>query len=237
LKRYVFKNAVRFICQPLCGIKLTAMEDSLKKEIDKINLHIQQNYSSIHHIYINEYNYPELDSVRDEICKCIIFGLNQAAITLTNHLLESALKKCLIYNYTIKNKQLGKNDLEEIFKEGISKYDNEKSDLSKSINAACTNGLITKKQKSILHHFREKYRNSYSHASSQKTFGNLKIPGKLISSVNETFKPTENNLTVTDIPIIQGIVQSIIASNDSLPYFNSVDEIIRDVLNKLNQKK
>jgi len=212
------------------------MEDILKKDIDKINLNIQQNYSSVHHIYKNEYNYPELDSVRDEICKCIIFGLSQAAFTLTNHLLESALKKCLIYNYTIENKQSGKKHLEEIFKEGIRNYDNEKSDLSRSINAACTNGLITKKQKSTLHHFREKYRNSFCHASSQKTFGDFKISGKVISSVNEIFKPIENNLTVKDIPIIQGLVQSMIASNYSLPYFNSVDEIIRDMLNKLNKK-
>ena len=42
--------------------------------------------------YSTPYDWPEMDTLRYEICGCISFGLNQAAITLTNHLLESLLK-------------------------------------------------------------------------------------------------------------------------------------------------
>jgi len=40
---------------------------------------------------------PELDVIRHEVCLCLIFHLNQAAIALTNHLLESFLKYSLIF--------------------------------------------------------------------------------------------------------------------------------------------
>lgn len=209
------------------------MDDRIKEDIDSINSKINERYSSIRIFYNNIYQFPELDPVRDEICKCILFDLNQAAITLTNHLLESALKKCLIHKYTIDKKYSNYIDSEDIYKEGISKFDNKKSDLSKSINAACSYGLISKEQKKSLHFFREKFRNSYSHASMEKTFGEFKLHGKIISSVNEIFKPIDSNIYVKNIPIIQGLVQSMKASNESLPYFSYVDQIVRNMLSNL----
>jgi len=214
------------------------MEERLRHLINEINSNLIENYSSIKDIFNNEYGWPELDPVRDEICKCIMFGLSQAAITLTNHLLESSLKKCLIYKYTIDNKKdIDEKKIETIFKNGIDKFDNSKSDLSKSINAACTNGLITKKQKMILHDFRERFRNSFSHASSQKTFGDMKIPAKIINSIDQVDKQINNEISVKDVPIIQGIVQSIISSKLCIPYFREVDEIIREMFLKLDIKR
>ena len=54
--------------------------------IEELNANFSKNYSSIAEVVDNEYRWPEIDSVRSEICKCIICGFNQAAITLTNHL-------------------------------------------------------------------------------------------------------------------------------------------------------
>ena len=49
-------------------------------------------YPSIREIYNSHYDLPDMDPLRHEICICIMFGLCQSAITLTNHLLESLLK-------------------------------------------------------------------------------------------------------------------------------------------------
>ena len=61
-----------------------------------------QNYLLVRDAYRTEYDFPELDPVRHEIAPCLVFGLPQAAITLTNHLLESLLKYSLIYDHAIK---------------------------------------------------------------------------------------------------------------------------------------
>jgi hypothetical protein len=61
-----------------------------------------QNYLLVRESYRTEYNFPELDPVRNEVALCLVFGLPQAAITLTNHLLESLLKFALIYDHAIK---------------------------------------------------------------------------------------------------------------------------------------
>jgi hypothetical protein len=46
---------------------------------------IYDNYFQIKEIINTPYNYmPEFDPIRGEICKCLIFGLNVAAITATN---------------------------------------------------------------------------------------------------------------------------------------------------------
>ncbi len=209
------------------------MTDRLKIFIDELNSSLSTNYELIAETFNTEYGYPEFDPLRDEICKCIICGLNQAAITLTNHLLEAALKKCLIYRYTILHKQNSNEKLSEIFQEGIGKFDNDKSDLSKSINAACSNGLIRKDHKKLLHHLRDAFRNSYSHASSSKIFKDVTVKGKEISSFDEAFEELNENLDVSQIPIIQGIIQYELAKKESISYFMNVDAIIRHMIDKL----
>ncbi len=213
------------------------MIDRLKIFIDELNSSLSSNYESVKPIFDSEYGYPEFDPLRDEISKCIICGLHQAAITLTNHFLETSLKKCLIYKHVIittKGKEL---KISQLFQDGIKKYDNNKSDLSKSINAACSNGLITKDQKKLLHRYRESFRNSYSHASSEKLFKDVTIKGKEISSTDEIFSETNEELNVFDIPIIQGIVQYELAKKESLGYFENIDTIIRQMINQLKNSK
>ncbi len=211
------------------------MTDRLKIFIDDLNSSLSSNYELIATTFNSEYGYPEFDPLRDEICKCIICGLNQAAITLTNHLLEASLKKCLISRYTILHKQNSNEKLSEIFQAGIEKFDNDKSDLSKSINAACSDGLITKEHKKLLHHFREAFRNSYSHATSSKIFKDVIVKGKEISSLDETSGEINENLNVSQIPIIQGIIQYELATKESISYFKNVDAIIRHMIDKLKK--
>lgn len=64
-----------------------------------------KNFSYVQRIYETPYDMPELDPLRHEISLCIMFGLHQAAITLTNHLIEWFIKLILIYDDSIKNEK------------------------------------------------------------------------------------------------------------------------------------
>ena len=195
---------------------------------------------TIKDIFNVKYGYPEFDPLRDEICKCIICNLNQAAITLTNHLLESSLKKCLAMKYSVSNKH-SNIKLEESYKEGITKFD--KRNLKDNIYSACTQGLITKEQKKLLLKFKNEFRNAYSHASTSDIFKNKSVKGKAVSlkegeSTENLLKRIFGNksdevLFVKDILPIQGLMQVVVAEQISIQYFSEVDKILREILKKI----
>ena len=216
--------------------------DRLGQFVKDLNSHIDSNYDIIKENFNLEYGYPELDPLRDEICKCIMCGLNQSAITLTNHLLESSLKKCLAMKFSIENKQVD-TQLEDAFKEGISKYDNLL--LVDTINRACSQGLITKEQKKQFKQFKDDFRNPYSHASVSEIFRDLKVKGSMVSMTEEEKEnsekfvkrlfqtETKEILSVKDILPIQGIIQVNIAKQNIIPDFSEVDKTVREMLTKL----
>ena len=82
---------------------------------------IKNNYDSVADAFENHYDWPEIDPVRSEICECIICGFYQAAITLTNHLLESVLKKALIIDTSLKNKT-EQNDIANVFDDASAHF-------------------------------------------------------------------------------------------------------------------
>lgn len=210
--------------------------------MNELNLCITPNYEVIKDIFDNEYKYPALDPIRDEICKSIICGLYQATMTLTNHLLERSLKFCLAIKYSKENKN-EKNKIEDVFVDGIEMY--YKLDLQVTITRACTQGLITKLEKKELQNYREKFRNPYSHADAN-IFNDIYIKGKTVSTIDlkadfeEFLKKcfddnTDTVVPLKNIPFAHGIFQKEIAKNDCIPYFTRVDEIIRNMLKKINQ--
>jgi hypothetical protein len=211
--------------------------------VEELNSGIIPNYRIVCDIFDSEYGYPTLDPIRDEICKCIICGLYQATITLTNHLLEKSLKFCLGVRYSSENKKENAK-IENAFVEGVDKYDNLL--LDDTINRACTQGLITKEQKKELKQLKDTFRNPYSHANSD-IYKDISVKGKTV-----TIKDLENGIDkfmekcfdsdsdseipLRKIPFAQGIFQVKIASENSVPYFKKVDEIIRIMLSNLKQK-
>lgn len=210
--------------------------------IGELDICLIPNYEIIKDIFENEYGFPALDPLRDEICKCFMCGLYQSTITLTNHLIERSLKFCLATKSTLETK-VKNSDITTAFREGIDKYDN--SMLDQTINAACTQGLITKEQKKELKEFREKFRNPYSHAFN-KIFEGKKVKGKVISTTDlesgifnffeHCFdKKTDEEFELSDLPFAQGIMQVNIAKADSFPYFKRVNEITREMLVKLTR--
>ena len=212
----------------------------LENFIEELNANIRNNYDTVADVFENEYGWPEVDSVRSEICKCLICGLYQAAITLANHLLESVLKKTLIIDESAKNKT-EQSDITNVFDDATEKYANKNLDFT--INQACRKGLINKEEKNILHGFREQYRNAFSHADPQKTFSGISIPATIFTTKDldnpeEFFKKAFTNkpnvtLSAENNVIIQGLVQRIKAEQEAVHYFLAIDGIIRNLYLKL----
>ena len=83
-------------------------DDPRQKIVDEMNEilrsrknEVPKNYMAVRELYRNSYYMSELDPLRYEVCLCLILGLHQAAITLTNHLLESFLKHALTYHHSL----------------------------------------------------------------------------------------------------------------------------------------
>lgn len=208
--------------------------------IEEVNSNITSNYLPIADIFNTQYDSPELDPIRVEVCECLICGLNLAAITLTNHLLEASLKTCLTWKHSLDNKD---NNLgfKDVFK--VPEYDN--MDMQATINKACTLGLISKEQKKLLNKFRDMYRNAYSHASASKTFGNDTFKANAVSLENgdsedalleQIFAEPSMDIAVKDFLPVHGIAKMERAKEESALYFIEVDSVIRDMLANIRSK-
>jgi len=198
-----------------------------------------QNYLPVRKAYITEYNFPELDPVRREVALCLIFGLPQAAITLTNHLLESLLKYALIYDHALKhqpNNQPSPGATTRVLVDWLhdAKLLYADKDLDSTINCACTVGLITKAQKKRLHKIRQDFRNAFSHADKDKTFrdATTQVTAAHVESSTIVTEPSEQVL-LADLLIGQGFFQVRHAQQNALPYFLYIDQLAREIRAKV----
>ena len=198
-----------------------------------------RNYLLVRDAYRTEYNFPELDPVRHEIALCLVFDLPQAAITLTNHLLESLLKFALIYDHAIKHQpqtepptEASIRALRDWLQPAKELYMDK--DLSFTIDRACSLGLITKEQKKKLHEFRQNFRNAFSHADKDKTFGDVVTqvtPTHVEGGTIVTEQPEE--VPIADLLVAQGPFQVTHARNTAAPYFLYVDHLAREIRAKV----
>lgn len=200
---------------------------------------INRYYPSIRGAYKTYYGWPELDPLRHEICICIMLGLCQAAITLTNHLLESLLKYALIIKHS-ENKKIDEEKIKgpvvtsliERFEECRRLYGD--ANLDTTINRACTLGIISKEQKKRLHECRERFRNAYSHSDKEKTFGDSSMPVTGVRFDKDGFKIDETCETkIAEFLPGQGIIQVILAQKEATPYFLYIDSLAREIIEKL----
>lgn len=210
--------------------ELEALLESLKPVME-------QNYSKIRNAYHQEYGWPEFDPLRYEITLCLLCGLNQAAITLTNHLLEGLLKYALIYHHSLLNEKKNSavegravDALEEFTAEGVRLYG--ANVLGKNINIACSQGLLTRPEKKQLHEFREAFRNAYGHADKKKTFGEAAVPIQAMGVKKGLILGDQSKVQgIASFPTIQGLVQAMQAERHAFPYFSYVDILAREILN------
>ncbi|NMB52031.1 MAG: hypothetical protein GX999_06875 [Bacteroidales bacterium] len=210
------------------------MTDRAKQFVDELNDKFSNNLSKIETQFNDEYGWPEFDPLRDEIAKCLICDLCQAAITLTNHLLENFLKTMLIYQEAIqRNGNTKPMDL-LTFRPSIDKFDGQA--LFKTLEQAKSKGLISNDQWELLDKYRNDFRNAYSHAEKKKIFKDKTVGTNLIKVENEHLNLSDSAQTLLiNLPFGQGIAQVILSKEIAFDYFISVDNIIRDVLNRFGK--
>lgn len=99
-----------------------------------------------------------------EICTCFYLKHNMAAVTLTNYLLESAIKFALVFKEGNGKKFEDPRTMDTVFEEECKMFMGK--DLGKNIKTLYDRGMITAPQKDRLIHLKNLYRNPYSHASN-----------------------------------------------------------------------
>ena len=155
------------------------IKEELQGIVDGRSEEMFESYILVRKAFQQPYEWPEIDTLRHEVCLCLIFGLYQAAMTMTNHMLESFLKFSLSYKHTFNNLDGSSEDrstqgLVESLRPGFKKYNSK--NLYQSIEAAYKANLITDEQKDQLHVIRDAFRNAYSHADKEKIHGDKEIP-------------------------------------------------------------
>jgi hypothetical protein len=197
-----------------------ARSDS-KKRLEKVIFQFQ-----------TEYSIAGLDKIREEICTCLVFGLYQAAMTLTNFLFENAFKTLLIYHH-IYNKKALLNNFEEI-ELGMIEVDGIL--LNQSIESAYKANLITDDEKMKLMELKNKYRNAYSHAEKRKIFGQEKaIVEEFKFDKERTYSEKKEFFKSTLIPYHDFFLIGK-SEIDSFEYFIFIDDIIRKIFIRLIDK-
>lgn len=199
---------------------------------------IFENYQHVRDQYQNHYEWPELDTLRREAVLAIIFDLNQAAITFTNHMLEALLKISIGYfdafdEYRKKNEEVDADKSIKGFINQLSpSFKNvDGQNLNNTINMAAKRGLINKGQRKQLHIFRERLRNAYSHADKGKTFGDLKttIQGLHMNDDGGYVNEPETEVEISDLIFSIGISQFKHAKEHAISYFKYVDSLTRQI--------
>lgn len=203
-----------------------------KKEFLKHQGTFERNYPEISESFENEYNWPEMDTLRHEACLCIAFGLSQSAITICNHMMESLLKYSLIYHHSINNEGAFKPGadlvkvMEAYTEEGIKKFGD--LTLGQTIKEAFSNDLIDDKEKEMLNKFRVNFRNAYSHSDKEKIFEDKSITVQSAKISPEGIVPgTPVQAVIAKNPIVHSIAQAMKASQDAPGYFLYLDGLVR----------
>ncbi|MEJ7626157.1 MAG: hypothetical protein WKF35_04800 [Ferruginibacter sp.] len=206
------------------------MQDLKNSLLQEYNERLNTNFNIIANLIITPYNWPLLDAIRIEICDCILVGASQAAVTLTNHLLEKSLKALLMHNEPTNQNYTDAAEIEAHFENLNNQYGG--MILQNTIDACVGNGLITDEQGANLHEFRKKFRNAFGHADPKKTFGETKKRiGIFNPFVHEEFQFSE--VKVANFPFLQDKTQKEIANNECVNYFRYVDSVIKEVMPKL----
>jgi len=167
------------------------------------------------------YVLTDLGTIIFEVNKCLILKFDKAAITLTNHLLERALKLALIYNEA----GVGPKPVEnwtETFSGPSKKYNS--INLGSSIEQCKKAGLLTQDEKDHLFDtIRVLMRNGFSHADPSEIVKNL--PDKTPVFVGRFDKPSDIqkvNLDPKVIPAFQSLTMDGFARDFSFKYFDFV---------------
>jgi len=142
------------------------MTKHYKTRINNFSKNIASKMVQLEPFYDNKFHlFCQQKILVDEILDCLLIGLNQASIVLTNHLLERMLKFYLI-NSEMRGLHVGDSDFNLKHDEAEAKYD--RKNLSSNINSAFRRRIITEEEKTELMSLKDEFRNPYSHAEITK---------------------------------------------------------------------
>jgi hypothetical protein len=199
------------------------------------------NYPAIRLSYHNAFQTPELDTWRHEVCLCLLFGLNQAAITATNHLLESFLKHALKYYFSRpwRNPEAANSPegMMKALEQAQERVDN--LPLENTIDRACSLGIILKEDKRELKRLKGPFRDAYSHASKRKLLGDAPVTVYPMTVTQEGQFQSQEPLQVPVglNPLVGWQAQLNHAKTMAIPYFLYMDDLIRRTLSKLHSEQ
>ncbi|MDZ7804559.1 hypothetical protein [Thiohalophilus sp.] len=116
--------------------------------------------------------------------------------------------------------------MEAYTESGIKKYGH--LTLSQAIKAAYSSGLIHEEERKVLNEFRDEFRNAYSHADKEKTFGNTSVSVQSAKINSEGIVPgIPVQAVIAKNPIVHSIAQAEKAKQDAPIYFSYIDKLVR----------
>lgn len=202
-------------------------KDGYKEQILK---NIDTNWPKLEELNSQWYDWPLLDNIRSEIFYSFLIGCSQAAVTLTNHLLEKALKVILMQTEPNNQNFTDAAKIQSHYAELNRQYQN--VNLVDLIQRFFDKGYIDENERTTLDEFRKVFRNAFGHADPKKTFGETTKKVAVFNPfVHTEFQMSE--VKVKDFQFVQDTEQKKICDTQGLDYFIFIDKIIIRTLGKI----
>lgn len=216
------------------------MTEQYKTRINNFSKNIANNKAQLEPYYNYKFHlFCQQKILVDEILDCLLIGLNQASIVLTNHLLERMLKFTLI-NSEIRGLYVGDSDFNLKHDEAEAKYDGKNLDYN--INSAFSKGILNEEEKKELLSLKDDFRNSYSHAEIKKILKNepQNIKGLMFGFPEQDKQIPQGQETEFPNNIMAQYNQKDIADDSALEYFRKIFILMykideRETLSKQNE--
>lgn len=210
-------------------------DELLEKKILKVKLN---GYKAIREVFYTEYKINVLSYIKRRIEYCIIYGEYLSAMLTINYLLEYFCKISLIYNYVLKNKKedttIDSNPfaLTEELKFPTDLYD--ETNLHNNLEKMKNEKLLNESEFERLDYFKDKFRNTLSHANRKKLYENAEIPieattaddSKLVSKGTKFEK-------LYLLPFADFAILNNFTEKECIKYFLELDQIIKNVIYRI----
>jgi hypothetical protein len=171
------------------------------------------------------YDFPEINSLYDEINECVLFGLNGATITLCGILVEYALKRAVYF------KECG---YKFIFKPELwDKFEN--LNLGQVIKRAEQKSVIDAPMKKKLNKFKDDIRNNYNHYNIKKIVTGIELKGvRILNTTTNTYETKD--LLVQDHPQFYSVAKQFIDKKLVYGILKHTNEIVESLLATMIEK-
>lgn len=168
---------------------------------------------------------PEIDIPRNEACNCYVIGATTACITVTSHLLERYCKELLIQVDFGPSFMRLNFELDGTSPTDLSVYLNR--DLSQTLSACKSKGLLSKEMWKLLDNYREIFRNGFSHYDPARILKGLTYKVSITNNPDEPMQ--ERKYKLHDIPHV-GLVVDVFAEQNAWKYLVTVENFIRSTI-------